>query len=145
MENIETGKTDLLVNDGLQMEGASGVNWKEAGNWAKAIGITFFVGMGIVVLALLIVIFSNQASSVFYSMLGDNYKAAIVVTLVLIVVVITLLAINLIRFGSGMNTAINNTDQTFFEKSLSGLKNYFIVSGILSILGLLYSILVLFK
>jgi len=145
MENYEAGKTNLLSTNALHVDGSAANNWKASGGWAKAIAITLTVGIGIVILGM-VVLFTNDRNT--RLLLGSDESAFLVIAIIIVLLalaVVALMTINLLRFGNGINVAVNNMDQLAFEKSMTGLRNYFIIGGIVGILTVLYTLIDIFK
>ena len=140
MENFELEKKDLLGSGTLQIDATAGANWKEAGSWAKAIGIIFIVGIGVMILGTVVFLTVDNSSKVLFDFTDRSYMGILIIFLIIILAVCGLLAVSLLRFGNGINSAVKHMDQSAFEKSIAGLKTYFIVGGSISILGVIYSL-----
>ena len=136
MENQQS--TDFLSN--LEVDHVVGTNFKETIKWTNFVSIVLIILLSLSALAMLITgiyaMGSAMQSSVFDTAFG-GLGSAIFFLILPIIGVFIYGSTQLYRFGSQMRTAINNRDQLAFNSALRGLRNYFIVFGVISILMLL--------
>ncbi len=112
----------------------------ETSRWQRMLGIVIVLSMALLLIALLVG--WNQISSLVGESMGavDGSQAAmafIVVILLLVAAVAVIMAGLLIRGATRMKTALRTKEQALFNNGLSDLKIFFIIYGVISILGLL--------
>lgn len=125
----------------LQVDDISASYFREGTKWARFLAIVYFVCIGGFVL---IFTFASGAiitglSSIMpgLEMLGGILAVAVTIA-AMIGVLITIL---LYRFAIRVRQGIETQDQIVFNDGLKSLKYYFIVTGIISMLGLVFTIL----
>ena len=111
----------------------------ETSRWQRMLGMVIVLSMALLLIALLVG--WNQISSLVGESMGtDGSQAAmafIVVILLLVAAVAVIMAGLLIRGATRMKTALRTKEQSLFNNGLSDLKIFFIIYGVISILGLL--------
>jgi hypothetical protein len=111
----------------------------DTSRWQRMFGILMFSVIGLITLALLVG-WSKIAVLIDEAIAGEGSQAAmavVVVAVFLVAVVIGIMSWLLIRSSGRIKTAIRLKDQALFNEGLSDLKTFFIVYGVISILGLL--------
>lgn len=111
----------------------------DTSRWQRMFGILMFSIIGLITLALLVG-WSKIAVLIDEAIAGEGSQAAmavVVVAVFLVAVVIGIMSWLLIRSSTRIKTAIRLKDQALFNEGLSDLKTFFIVYGVISILGLL--------
>lgn len=131
MENLNESKPDLLLSTGLQVDEQSSSHLKDAGLWAKSIAIISAVIGGLAIMSVLIFggTFGRLGS---YS--AEGYFIGMITGITIVAAIALIAIISLFRFSSGMVNGINNQDTAAFEKGITGLKTYFILVGVLTLL-----------
>ncbi len=123
----------------LEVDHLSADELIETSRWQRMLGMVIVLSMALLLLALLIG--WNQISSVVGESMGaDGTQATmafIVVILLLVAAVAVIMAGLLIRGATRMKTALRTKEQALFNDGLSDLKIFFIIYGVISILGLL--------
>ncbi len=143
MENFES--TSIFA---LSVDAAARENLLSAGKWARFIGITVGILMGLVVLVLLVI---GAAFPVIFSKLSPGASAlpsgfmmvAMIFYAVIIVGIYFYPLYALIKFGALMKSALAVDSQEKFNASLSYLKGHLKYIGILLIIGLAFYALVI--
>jgi hypothetical protein len=111
----------------------------ETSRWQRMLGLVIVLSMALLLIALLVG--WNQISSLAGESMGpDGSQAAmafIVVILLLVAAVAVIMAGLLIRGATRMKTALRTKEQALFNNGLNDLKIFFIIYGVISILGLL--------
>jgi hypothetical protein len=136
---MEPNNTDSLF--GLQVDHESAAYFRQASQWVKFITIAGFIFFG---LCALVLAFAGSAISAgiqkSYPMAAGGAGGLVVVILIAMMVAILLL-IFLFRFATLTRRGIERHDQITFNEGLKSLRYYFIVSGVLAILGIIFSVL----
>jgi hypothetical protein len=131
----------------LEIDERSKANLLLAAHWAKNIAIGSYVIIGIVVLGSIFYgiknsLFGNHFTN---SQLGSVFENGILsVSLILffaILCFVLIVYINLLlKFSKKVVSGINNNDITEITDGFRNLKSYFLITGILMILGLIADI-----
>src|SRR5688572_12242474 len=114
----------------------------DTARWQKMSGILMLSIVGLVLLTFFLG-WNRIAGLVDEAIAGEGSQAAmavIIVVLLLAGLVIGIMSWLLIRGAGRIKTAIRNKDQLLFNNGLSDLKTFFIIYGVISILGLLGNI-----
>lgn len=114
--------------------------------WQKMFGIVLLVTIGLVLLVFLLA-WNKIRGLIDEAIAGNGSQAAmavVVVILLLIAAVLGVLSWFLIRGAGRIKTALRTKDQLLFNNGLSDLKTFFIIYGVISILGLLGNLVALF-
>lgn len=124
----------------LQVDYESGNRFREASKWGRFIAVVLFICIG---LFLLVLTFASaaliQGLSATYpgvATLGGVFIAA----LFIIAAVYVYITIQLFRFAALVKEGIERQDQATFNNALKSLRNYFIASGIVSLLVIIWSV-----
>jgi hypothetical protein len=138
----------------LQVDHESGAYFKEAAKWGNFIAIIYFICIG---LFLLVLLFASAAllgtgdANLRYGM-ENEFKAvelSPVATALRVVSVIAVFGLfvygglMLYRFASRCREGVDRQDQLTFNMGLQALRNYFICTGIVAILGFINDIITL--
>lgn len=124
----------------LQLDHEAGNHFRESSKWAKFLSIVYFVGLGIIAFVL---IFAAAAVTDAFQRLAPEFTGAGGILIALMVVglgIVFFTTILLFRFATLTKEGIERQDQVIFNKGLQALKNYFMIYGVLTILGLLFSV-----
>lgn len=129
----------------LEVDNEASANLTEVSKWGKFLAIIVLVALGMIVL---LVAFIWSKLGTLLSTTDDMPPEAVSVTKVMIVIVLLIagaivgvLMSFLIKGANQVRYGVVNKDQVIFNSGLANLKNYFVMSGILGILGLLFSLL----
>jgi hypothetical protein len=109
----------------------------ETARWTKFISIVGIIGVGLLLLCLL---FAGTMITTLTSKMMPGFESytGILISAVIIVVAILGLMVSLLyRFSTLIKKGIETQDQDAFNRGLSSLKTYFIISGIFAVLSLL--------
>jgi hypothetical protein len=129
----------------LEVDNEASANLTEVSKWGKFLAIIVLVALGMIVL---LVAFIWSKLGTLLSTTDDMPAEAVSVTKVMIVIalliggaIVGVLMSFLIKGANQVRYGVVNKDQVIFNSGLANLKNYFVMSGILGILGLLFSLL----
>lgn len=114
--------------------------------WQKMFGILLLTIIGLVLLAFLIAWDKiwGLIEEAIAAEAGQAAMAVIVGVLLLVAAVFGVMAWFLLRGAGRIQSAIRIKDQLLFNNGLSDLKTFFIIYGVISILGLLGNLIALF-
>ena len=124
----------------LQLDQEAGNHFRESSKWAKFLSIVYFVAVAIV---LLVLVFAATALINAFQEFAPGFTGAggFMVAVVIIALGIVLFTTFLLyRFATLTKEGIERQDQLIFNRGLQALKNYFIVYGVLTILGLVINV-----
>jgi len=124
----------------LQVDYDSGNRFKEAARWGQFIAIIVFIGIGLCLL-----IFTFAASNIVDAFAQRNPAIAanggiLISALFVVAAIYVYIYIQLYRFATLIRVAVERQDQVTFNNALKSLKNYFLVSGVLSVLSVIWSL-----
>lgn len=123
-----------------------GANLKEAARWCRFLAIVGFIMMGLLLIGGAVA--APTIISLFNSVMPTPFPL-VTGALIAIVVVIVLFGVFLYsllyRFATNTRRAIEINDEALFVKGLRSLKIYFIIYGILAVLGVLANLTNLFR
>ncbi len=118
----------------------------DTARWQKMFGVVVLSMIGLVLLVILIA-WNKIGSLIDESLAGEGSQAAmalIVVIFLLVAVVLGIMSWFLIRGASRIKSALRMKDQSLFNNGLNDLKTFFIIYGVISIIGLLANLVSLF-
>ena len=133
--------TDELLD--LNVDYDAGNTLKDTVRWTRFISIIGFIGVGLLIVVLLVVIFAGESIFAFYERVIPNLadSAWIVITLLFVLILICgFFMVMLARFSRLTRKAIETQDQEMFTKGLNALRIYFLCCGIAGMLGILSNI-----
>lgn len=126
---------------GIEIDFDSGSKLNEAARWAKFISIVIFIGIGLVLLAMLIAgpagleaAFSEAKLP--YAGQGDKIYYAVLI----VMAIYTYITILLYRFATLTRQAIQMQHQGLLTEGLRHLKRYFLIHGVFAILSIVYNV-----
>jgi hypothetical protein len=130
----------------LEVDSEVTTNLIEVSKWGKFLGIVVLTGMGLFVL-LFFSLWSSFAA--LFSSLGDDSGEGagtivmILFAFILLIVcaVVVVLMMFLVKGAAGIRKGLLNKDQITFNIGLANLKNYFVMYGILGIIGLFFALI----
>ena len=120
----------------------------QATTWARVVGIIFIVVMSLLLLfAFVSGTFIAQFATTAEMPEGSTgvFTAIIVVMALFVCGIGGVLVYFLMRFASRTREGIRTGNQYMFNQGLAALKNFFIMYGVISILGLLFSAVGIFS
>lgn len=127
----------------LQIDYDSGNKFNEATRWAKFLAIICFVGIGLMLLWVTVAGFAIRRA--FSTIMGgadlDNMGGILIAVVIVVLGIATFVMILLYRFATLVKRSIQIQDQAMFDEGLRNLKNYFLINGILGLLGLVVNLL----
>jgi Ca2+/Na+ antiporter len=118
----------------------------DTAGWQKMFGILLITIIGLVLLAF-IMAWDKIRSLINEAIAGESGQATMVVLIGVLLVIAGILGTMswfLIRGAARIKSALRTKDQLVFNNGLSDLKTFFIIYGVLSILGLLGNLISLF-
>lgn len=118
----------------------------DTARWQKMFGVVVLSMIGLVLLVILIA-WNKIGNLIDESLAGEGSQAAmalIVVIFLLVAVVLGIMSWFLIRGASRIKSALRMKDQSLFSNGLNDLKTFFIIYGVISIIGLLANLVSLF-
>jgi hypothetical protein len=124
----------------LQVDYDAGNRFKESSKWGRFIAIIIFICLGFF---LLLLTFGSAALLQGMSATSPGIAAAggfVIAGLFVIAAVYVFIAIQLFRFASLVKEGIERQDQLTFNNALKSLRNYFMASGIVSLILILWSV-----
>ena len=130
----------------LQVDQTASKNLSDASRWAKFLSITGFVCMGLM-LIFFVAMQSQIASGLSQVIPGfSNLESfGVLITVIIIFVgIVCLLMYFLFRGSTLIKKGIATKSQEVFNNGLASLKSYFIMYGILAIIGLISNLVSLF-
>jgi hypothetical protein len=136
-ENIPESLLDM------QLDYDGGNRLRETVRWSRFLSVSGMICIGLFSLGLIIAgpkIIALYDQS--YPGL-DNFVIPIIILFFLLMGVLGISVFMLYRFSIMTRNGIEGQDQAMFNQGLKGLKTYFLISGALAILGLLFNILTL--
>jgi hypothetical protein len=140
---MEENSQESLIE--LNVDYDAGNILKETARWTKFISIIGIIGVALLLLCLL---FAGTMITTLTSRMMPGFEgyAGILISVVIIVVAILGLMVSLLyRFSTNIKKGIETQDQEAFNKGLSSLKIYFIISGVFAVISLLANFGSLFK
>lgn len=129
----------------LQVDQAASANITEASRWGKFLAIMVLIAFGLIFL--IFILLWDRIAGLFLTLEETQTSGS---TIVLVGIIIAFLFIGtivgvlmsfLIKAANRMRNGIRNKDQMLFNNGLANLKNYFIMYGVLGILGLLFNLI----
>jgi hypothetical protein len=128
----------------LKVDTEAASNLTEACRWGKLLAILALIAFGLVVIIVLAL--QSVIISQFFAIdeLQESNSSLIVVTLVTAFlvagVIVGILLSFLLKATNRIRNGIQNKDQLLFNQGLASLKSYFIMYGIISIIGLVFTL-----
>ncbi|MDP4218606.1 MAG: hypothetical protein Q8927_20600 [Bacteroidota bacterium] len=120
---------------------------KETTRWARFVSIVSFIGLGICIIVFLVFLAAGDAIWGYYTRLFpalEAFRAAFILLCLIFLGVFTWVVVLLYRFATLTRKGIDTQDQNLFNQGLRAGKTYFLLSAILAIIGLLFSLRNLF-
>jgi len=130
----------------LHVDQTASKNLSDATRWAKFLSITGFICMGLMVI--FFIAMQSQITSALSQVIpgfSDIDSFGFLVTVIIIVAgIVCLLLYFLFRGSMLIKKGIETKSQEIFNNGLAALKAYFIMSGIIAIIGLVSNLVSLF-
>jgi len=130
----------------LQVDQTASKNLSDAMRWAKFLSITAFVCMGLVVI--FFIALRSQIASAFSEVIpgfSDIDSLGMLIGIIVIAAgIVCLLMYFLFRGSVLIKKGIESKNQDMFNHGLASLKTYFIMYGILTIIGLVANLVSIF-
>lgn len=130
----------------LEVDPITSEELQDTSRWQKMFGVMILSGIGLVLLAFLLG-WNKVAALVDETVAGEGSQAAMavmVVIVLLVALVLVIMAWFLIRGAGRIKAALQVKDQLLFNNGLGDLKTFFIIYGVISILGLLANLVAFF-
>jgi len=135
---------NLLSNE-LIIDAAGASHLKEAGMWARIVGICGIIfSVFILIVALFTKSIFERAGNIYGGETsGFTSQIAIVVTVIYVIIAVVVFFASLYqyRFGANAKRALATMDQEMLNSCLQNLKGYYRIAGILTLIGLLFFVL----
>ena len=126
---------------GMHLDYQGGHTLKETVRWPRFLSVVGIIGLGMLVLALLVVGASISPVVIQYLGMDSEVLAGLAILIMLITfAVLTAMVVMLYRFSVLTRRGIAQQDQETFNSGLNSLRIYFLISGILGILSLLSTV-----
>lgn len=128
----------------LKVDTEAASNLTEACRWGKLLAILALIAFGLI--SIIVLAFQGLLIEQFFaidSIQGDNNSfiaAGLIAAFVIIGVIVGVLLSFLLKATNRIRTGIQNKDQLLFNQGLASLKNYFMLYGILSVIGLVFTL-----
>lgn len=128
----------------LEVDRQAADNLAETSRWAKLLAIIGLIGIAF--LLLILILTRNKIAEQFLSLeemrtQSSMFIISLMVAFIIVAFVFGMLMNFLLKGANRIRRGILNNDQALFNSGLSSLKNYFVMYGVLGILGLLFSLL----
>ena len=132
----------------LQIDQEASHNITESTKWGKFMAVLVITAFGL--LFLLFIVLFGRLSELFFQTDIEGASSTSVMIFVIVLfgvvgVIMIILMSFLIRGANRIRKGIQNRDQYLFNSGLSNLKNYFVMYGVLAILGLVFTAINLLK
>jgi hypothetical protein len=136
---MEPNSPDSLF--GLQLDYESAGFFKTAAKWAKFLAIVYFVC--IVIGGLAVAVWGTQILESMYEYFPDlqMLSGMILFAVIVVMAISVLISVMLYRFATLITRSIQAQSQAVFNHGLKSLKLYMLVSGIITVLGLVMTII----
>lgn len=138
---MEENTPESLLDMHLDYDG--GNRLRETVRWSRFLSVSGMICIGLFTLGLII------AGSKIISLYDESYPGLenfvipIIILFFLLMGVLGVSVFVLYRFSIMTRNGIEGQDQAMFNQGLKGLKTYFLITGVLAILTLLFNILTL--
>ena len=147
---MEEIREDHLNNMGLQIDNEARQYLNDSSKWAKFISITVFIFCGILLLFAIVgssVVkeMLNKMTTGSMSFLGEFSFGILITIIVFAIIIMSFVYYFLFNYAVKIKSTLLSEDIGTFNKGLSSLKTFFIITTVLSILTLLNSIYNLFN
>lgn len=125
----------------LNVDYDSGNILKDTARWTRFISVTGMIGIGFFLLVLLIA--GSALLALFSQTLpGIQAFAGVIVGAVIVVFgIMGVMVYVLFRFSSLTRKGLETQNQEIFNQGLNGLKIFFIINGVLALIGLFFNLL----
>ena len=138
---MEEKTPESLLDMHLDYDG--GNRLRETVRWSRFLSISGMICLG---LSALVLVIAGPKIIALYDESYPGLENFIVPILILFLLLLCVLGVSvfmLYRFSIMTRNGIERQDQAMFNRGLKGLKVYFLISGVLAILGLFFNILTL--
>jgi len=124
----------------LQVDQTASKNLSDATRWAKFLSVTGFVCMGLMVICFIAM--QSQVTSLLSQLVPEftdlgNLGGVLIAVIVIVAGIVCLLMYFLFKGSILIKKGIETKSQEIFNNGLASLKAYFIMYGILAIIGLI--------
>lgn len=140
---------DRLSDLDLQLDNEVRTQLSETGKWTKFISVAIFICCGL--LAILLVVASTTLMSIFeryggarFSGFGDITGGFVMGVGIFMILILATVYFFMFRFSSNIKTALQTENTNTLNSGISSLKTFFIITSILGVISLLFSVYSLF-
>jgi hypothetical protein len=132
-----------LLSSDLQIDSISHSHLTETSKWAKFIAIAGFIFSGIIIIfALYYINLLMEARSIYGGFRRDNSSLVLAGVFYIVVAIIWIItSIYQLRFATKLQNALQGNNQDELQSSFLNFKIYYRISGIVTIVSLLLSVL----
>jgi nitric oxide reductase large subunit len=130
----------------LQVDQTASKNLSDAARWAKFLSITAFICMGLMVIFFMAMQsqITSALSQVIPGFSNIDNVGFLVAVVIIVAGIVCLLMYFLFRGSILIKKGIETKSQEIFNNGLAALKSYFIMSGIIAIIGLVSNLVSIF-
>lgn len=129
----------------LEVDSEASANLIEVSKWSKFLAIVVLAGMGLFMLLFLFLwsTFVSLFGTLSESPEGAGTIVMIIFTIVMLIVcaIVVILMMFLIKGAARIRNGLLNKDQVTFNSGLANLKNYFVMYGVIGIIGLFFALI----
>lgn len=131
----------------LKVDEEASANLTEVSRWAKFMGVLVTVAIGLAFL--MCALLWNRMPALFSSAttdteLSNQVRVFLLIILIVVAGVVGVLMYFLIKGANCIRAGLRTRDQYLFTIGLGYLRNYFIMSGVIGIITLLFKLITLF-
>jgi hypothetical protein len=131
----------------LQVDQTASKNLSDVTRWAKFLSVTGFVCMGLMVICFIAM--QSQVTSLLSQLVPEftdlgNLGGVLIAVIVIVAGIVCLLMYFLFKGSILIKKGIETKSQEIFNNGLASLKAYFIMYGILAIIGLISNLVSIF-
>ena len=124
----------------LQIDSSASESLENGSWWARFNAIIFIIFMGLILLVLLFAMNSDAWDTIEARFALPEVKAIIWVVMLFVFAFVGLFIGLLLSFANKTQRGVQEQDQEQLESGISSLKIYFIIYGVVSILGIMISV-----
>ncbi len=123
----------------MGVDSAAQNNLMETSRWSKLMAILTLVAIG---LSLLMMSFAwNYIVDSITVGQPEGLEVIVIVTIVITIAIMVVLMSFLLKAANRIKAGIQNRDQVLFNNGLGNLKNFFVMYGVLAVLGMVFTLL----
>lgn len=124
----------------MGVDSAAQNNLMETSRWSKLMAILILVAIGLSVLIMAIA-WNSMTAIMHWGSESQGAGAIMAVMMVIVIAIVAVLMSFLIKGANRIKAGIQNRDQVLFNNGLGNLKNFFVMYGVLAVLGMVFTLL----